>query len=161
MHSFVLLFSWTKCTLWLEQLIPYQYAHHQAGENPELRTLFDRLAKLYLLSVAVILVFEGSSLKHGVQVKHNWHWLEAPFKVLIHHSMRLFAPFADVLFSHFATQCAWEKLNLLTWTGRAWSMQSSLMMWIVLHSEPSMSSESRLSDVDRLLVTELRIQPQH
>jgi hypothetical protein len=30
------------------------------------------------------------------------------------HSMHLFAPFADVLFSHFATQGAWEKLNLLT-----------------------------------------------
>jgi Holliday junction resolvase YEN1 len=85
----------------------------QAGENLELRTLFYRLARLYRLPVAVIVVFEsdnGPSVKRGVQVKHNRHWLEAPFKVLVQafgfssHSVRLFAPFADVLFSHFAPQ---------------------------------------------------------
>lgn len=76
-----------KCSLWLKQCsIPFRYAHHQAGENPELRTLFYRLARLYRLPVAVIVVFEGHegpSVKRGVQVNRNRHWLEAPFKKLV------------------------------------------------------------------------------
>jgi len=77
----------TKHSLWLKQCaIPFRYAHHQAGENPELRTLFYQLARLYRLPVAVIVVFEGDGgppVKRGVRVNHNRHWLEAPFKTLV------------------------------------------------------------------------------
>jgi len=60
--SFMPYFLLTGYSLWLKQCsIPFRYAHHQAGENPELRTLFYRLARLHRLPVAVIVVFDGDA----------------------------------------------------------------------------------------------------
>jgi hypothetical protein len=75
------------CSIWLKQCaIPFRHAHHQAGENPELRTLFYWLARLYHLPVSVIVVFDGDlglPVKHGVQVVRQHHWLEAPFQQIV------------------------------------------------------------------------------
>jgi Holliday junction resolvase YEN1 len=74
-------------SLWLHQCQhPFRYAHAQAGENPELRTLFFRLARLLRLCVAVLFVFDGSgrpSLKRGKQVIKQEHWLATPFREMI------------------------------------------------------------------------------
>jgi hypothetical protein len=110
--SFMPYFLLTGYSLWLKQCsIPFRYAHHQAGENPELRTLFYRLARLHRLPVAVIVVFDGDAgppIKRGVQVIRNRHWLEEPFRMLVRlfgfviHSVCSIVPLAahDVLNSH-------------------------------------------------------------
>jgi holliday junction resolvase YEN1 len=84
-HSNVLTFL--SRSLWFCQCqVPFRYAHAQAGENPELRTLFFRLARLLRTCVAAIFVFDGIDrppMKRGKKVIKKAHWLEDAFKDLI------------------------------------------------------------------------------
>jgi Holliday junction resolvase YEN1 len=52
--------------------------HTQAGENPELRTLFFRLAHLLRYPITPIFVFDGPErpdFKRGTTVKKKEHWV--------------------------------------------------------------------------------------
>jgi hypothetical protein len=56
----------------------FHVGHAQAGENPELRTLFYKLARLHRSLVDVILVFDGPkrpSVKRGKHVVKTMPWL--------------------------------------------------------------------------------------
>ncbi|OBZ73129.1 Flap endonuclease GEN 1 [Grifola frondosa] len=56
------------------------YAHASAGQNPELRTLFYRLARLFSLPLTAVFVFDGPnrpSIKRGKKVIKAQHWLTA------------------------------------------------------------------------------------
>jgi hypothetical protein len=58
----------------------FRYGHHNAGENPEMRTLFYRLCRLLRVHQLVIFVFDGKQrpeIKRGKKVKKTAHWLEA------------------------------------------------------------------------------------
>ncbi|TFY54616.1 hypothetical protein EVJ58_g8753 [Rhodofomes roseus] len=64
----------------------FKFGHAQAGENPELRTLFYRLCRLFELPVDVLFVFDGPgrpSRKRGMVVKTANHWITSSFKDLI------------------------------------------------------------------------------
>ncbi|OBZ78714.1 Flap endonuclease GEN 1 [Grifola frondosa] len=59
---------------------PFMYAHASAGQNPELRTLFYRLARLFSLPLTAVFVFDGPnrpSIKRGKKVIKAQHWLTA------------------------------------------------------------------------------------
>ncbi|KAH9939893.1 PIN domain-like protein, partial [Amylocystis lapponica] len=74
-------------SIWFKQCQkPFIYAHSRAGENPELRTLFYRLARLFSLPVLVIFVFDGANrpgVKRGTKVLPNQHWLTDGFKTFV------------------------------------------------------------------------------
>jgi hypothetical protein len=60
--------------------------HSQMGENPELRTLFYRLADLLKMCVVPVFVFDGPSRpakKRGKNVVTQPHWLTDRFKEFI------------------------------------------------------------------------------
>ena len=60
----------------------FHYSHHNAGENPELRTLFYRLCRLFRLHALVIFVFDGmqrANIKRGKKAKKTPHWIEGAF----------------------------------------------------------------------------------
>jgi holliday junction resolvase YEN1 len=75
------------CSIWLNQCQAVFLRHHsQAGENPELRTLFFRLARLLRVPVTVVFVFDGPirpSMKRGKSVATKSHWLTSSFQELI------------------------------------------------------------------------------
>ena len=62
-------------SLWLVQCSAvFRYSHHNARENPEMRTLFYRLCHLLHLHLHVIFVFDGmdrAKTKRGKKVKKN------------------------------------------------------------------------------------------
>ncbi|RPD70264.1 PIN domain-like protein, partial [Lentinus tigrinus ALCF2SS1-7] len=61
-------------------------AHAQAGQNPELRTLFFRLAHLFAKPVAVVFVEDGPDrpdMKRGVHVRKKQHWLTKGMRALV------------------------------------------------------------------------------
>ena len=60
--------------------------HTQAGKNPELRTLFFRLAHLLCYPITVIFVFDGPErpdYKRGTEVKKKEHWVVKDLSELI------------------------------------------------------------------------------
>ncbi|KAM6489713.1 PIN domain-like protein [Amanita muscaria] len=60
--------------------------HFNAGENPELRTLFFKLCHLLKTCTLPIFVFDGPSrpsVKRGKAVRHAPSWIEGRFKLLI------------------------------------------------------------------------------
>jgi Holliday junction resolvase YEN1 len=77
------LFAYVRYSLWLVQCSAvFRYGHHNAGENPEMRTLFYRLCHLLRLHLHVIFVFDGmnrAETKRGKKVKKTPHWLEEAF----------------------------------------------------------------------------------
>lgn len=76
-------------SIWLNQtqaVFNHRGLHAQAGENPELRVLYYRLARLLRLSVTAIFVFDGPkrpARKRGKQVRTKPHWLTEGFKELV------------------------------------------------------------------------------
>ena len=63
-----------------------QGLHTQAGENPELRTLFFRLAHLLCYPITVIFVFDGPErpdYKRSTVVKKKAHWVVTHFSEII------------------------------------------------------------------------------
>ena len=70
-------------SIWLGQCCTvFHYSHHNTGENPEMRTLFYRLCRLFRQNTLVIFVFDGmqrAECKRGKSVKKTPHWLEAAF----------------------------------------------------------------------------------
>jgi Holliday junction resolvase YEN1 len=59
--------------------------HLQAGQNPELRVLFYRLATLSRLPISAVFVFDGDrrpKIKRGKAVRMFPHWLTTSFKKL-------------------------------------------------------------------------------
>lgn len=64
----------------------YHNIHTQAGENPELRTLFFRLAHLLRYPITVIFVFDGPErpdYKRRMVVKKKEHWVIKHFSEII------------------------------------------------------------------------------
>jgi holliday junction resolvase YEN1 len=73
---------WIDCLLpsiWLvECQIPFRRHHAQHGANPELRTLFFRLARYLQFPVTLIFIFDGEGrppVKRGKKVIKTDHWL--------------------------------------------------------------------------------------
>lgn len=83
-----LLFPYSS-SIWMTQTQAAFYhpgVHMQAGENPELRTIYFRLARFLKLPVTPLFVFDGDGrppIKRGKQVKSKPHWLTEGFKRLI------------------------------------------------------------------------------
>ena len=64
----------------------FRYHHAGAGQNPELRALFYRLAAISALPVHVVFVFDGPKqlwVKRGKQVRGKSHWLVPRFRELL------------------------------------------------------------------------------
>jgi Holliday junction resolvase YEN1 len=60
----------------------FRHSHHNAGENPEMRTLFYRLCHLLRHHTHAIFVFDGPGrpeIKRGKKVKKTPHWLKRAF----------------------------------------------------------------------------------
>jgi Holliday junction resolvase YEN1 len=60
--------------------------HAQAGRNPELHTLFYKLAWLLNSTAVPVFVFDGAgrpSMKRGRHVRQAEHWLVEDFQKLI------------------------------------------------------------------------------
>lgn len=76
-------------SIWMTQtqaVFHHAGVHMQAGENPELRTIYFRLARLLKLPVVPIFVFDGPGrppVKRGKQVRSKPHWLTDGFKRLV------------------------------------------------------------------------------
>ncbi|PIL35718.1 hypothetical protein GSI_02470 [Ganoderma sinense ZZ0214-1] len=74
-------------SIWLRQCCaPFQRAHAQAGQNPELRTFYYRLVDLFVRPVAVVFVVDGPgrpTIKRGTRVIPKPHWLTAGAKDLV------------------------------------------------------------------------------
>lgn len=74
--------------LWMKQCcVVFCFAHHNAGESPELRTLLYHLARLHRALTSVVFVFDGIDrprLERGEARKRTTpHWLSSQFKELI------------------------------------------------------------------------------
>jgi Holliday junction resolvase YEN1 len=76
--------------------------HLQAGQNPELRVLFYRLAALSRLPISAVFVFDGDrrpKSKRGKAVRTFPHWLTTSFRKLAEaygfycHTVLLFLPY--------------------------------------------------------------------
>jgi holliday junction resolvase YEN1 len=66
--------------------MPFRYGHAQAGANPELRTLFFRLARYLQFPIAPVFVFDGPgrpSVKRGRKVIKIAHWLTTRVQEMI------------------------------------------------------------------------------
>ena len=64
----------------------FRHHHAGAGQNPELRTLFYRLAAILAMPAHVVFMFDGPGrpqVKRGKQVRGRSHWLARPFQELI------------------------------------------------------------------------------
>lgn len=76
-------------SIWLNQtqsIFHVPGMHYQAGENPELRSLFYRLARFRKLPIHLVFVFDGEhrpSIKRGVNVCTKAHALTSSFQELI------------------------------------------------------------------------------
>ena len=67
----------THCSsIWLvESQIPFRLHHSQAGANPELRTLFFRLAQLLQFPVILLFIFDGEErppIKRWTLARIRW-----------------------------------------------------------------------------------------
>lgn len=75
-------------SIWMKQACPvFRFAHHNAGQAPELRILFNKLSRLHALLTAVVFVFDGANRslrKRGkIRARTTPHWLENQFRALI------------------------------------------------------------------------------
>ncbi|KAH9927787.1 PIN domain-like protein, partial [Fomitopsis serialis] len=74
-------------SIWFHQIQnTFAIGHAQSGENPELRTLFFRLARLLRLPVHAIFVFDGPdrpAMKRGRRVVPTGHWMVGAMKCFI------------------------------------------------------------------------------
>jgi hypothetical protein len=64
----------------------FHAAYGREGENPELRTLFFRLARLLEIPFLPLFVFDGPdrpSIKRGKRIAGNTHWLTNGMKKII------------------------------------------------------------------------------
>jgi Holliday junction resolvase YEN1 len=90
------------CSIWLVQCCAvFRYAHHNAGENPEMRALFYRLCRLFRLHAVVVFVFDGTQraeVKRGKKVKKTPHWLEQGFIEML----KLFGFIVHQVASHYS-----------------------------------------------------------
>jgi XPG N-terminal domain len=75
------------CSIWFTQAqFGFRVGHTQAGENPELRSIFYKLVKFLEVPVTPLFVFDGParpSTKRGKRVIAKPHWLTEPFKDLL------------------------------------------------------------------------------
>jgi Holliday junction resolvase YEN1 len=76
------------CSIWLYQTIAvYHNPHHvSSGANPELRTLFYKLAHLLKSCVVPVFVFDGPgrpAIKRNRLVRQNAHWLTEDLREMI------------------------------------------------------------------------------
>ncbi|KAJ6587600.1 PIN domain-like protein [Mycena vulgaris] len=74
--------------LWLTQCqeVFHKPSHAQMGRNPELRTLFYKLAALIQAGVNAVFVFDGLNrlkIKHNKRVRAQPHWLVTEFREMI------------------------------------------------------------------------------
>ncbi|KAJ7620670.1 PIN domain-like protein [Mycena rosella] len=68
------------------QAVFWNPRHAQAGQNPELRTLFYKLAHLGASGAVAVFVFDGAkrpSVKRNTKVIKKLHWLTAEFQKMI------------------------------------------------------------------------------
>lgn len=75
-------------SIWLNECqAQFFHRHHaQMGENPELRTLFHRLARLLQMCIIPVFVFDGPDRPHqkrGKRVLTKPHWLTDRFKEFV------------------------------------------------------------------------------
>jgi Holliday junction resolvase YEN1 len=74
-------------SIWMSQVqFAFQVRHAQAGENPELRTLYYKLAYLLQFPVTPIFVFDGPgrpSIKRRRNVTKRPNWLTMLFMELL------------------------------------------------------------------------------
>ena len=142
-------------SIWLVQCCTvFRYVHHNAGENPEMRTLFYRLCRLLRLHAIVIFVFDGDErpkIKREKNVQKTPHWLEQGFIEMV----RLFGFIVHRVDHPLLLLCACElivtyRTHLLklrpSWhasTGLALSMPCSRMTLTHFCSVPSQSSASK------------------
>jgi hypothetical protein len=74
-------------SIWFMQAqFAFRAGHAQAGENPELRTIFYKLAHLLPIPITPLFVFDGAqrpSMKRGVRVAKKPNWLTRPMQELI------------------------------------------------------------------------------
>jgi holliday junction resolvase YEN1 len=64
----------------------FSHNHAQFGQNPELRTLFYRLAGLLCYCADFVFVFDGphrASIKRGKKVKTTPHWLTSGMQEML------------------------------------------------------------------------------
>jgi len=75
------------CSIWLVQMqFALHAGHAQAGENPELRCLFYKLAHLLQFPITPLFVFDGAarpSVKRSTNVVSKPNWLTAPLQELL------------------------------------------------------------------------------
>jgi len=72
--------------MWQTQELFHKPSHSQMGQNPELRTLFYKLAWLLQACVVPMFVFDGSARptkKHGHIVHKHPHWMTSKFQSMI------------------------------------------------------------------------------
>ncbi|PIL25797.1 hypothetical protein GSI_11547 [Ganoderma sinense ZZ0214-1] len=65
---------------------PFQYAHAQAGQNPELRAFYYHLVDLFTRPIAVVFVTDGPdrpTVKRGTKVIKTPHWMTTSAKDLV------------------------------------------------------------------------------
>jgi hypothetical protein len=73
-------------SLWLWQSGVFQRNHGGAGENPELKVQFFRLARFLRYPMPVVFVFDGETrpnFKRGATTVARSHWLTVPMQELI------------------------------------------------------------------------------
>jgi len=74
-------------SIWFTQAqFAFRAGHAQAGENPELRAIFYKLAHLLQIPITPLFVFDGAqrpSMKRGVRVVKKPNWLTKPMQELI------------------------------------------------------------------------------
>jgi len=80
--------DWRFCSIWMHecQAVFFGPCHTQMGENPELHTLFYRLAALLEMSIIPVFVFDGPNRplqKRGRNVVTRPHWMTDRFKKFI------------------------------------------------------------------------------
>jgi Holliday junction resolvase YEN1 len=79
----------SKDSIWIGQaqaIFNSRELRAQAGENPELRVLYFRLARLLKLPVTAVFVFDGPkrpAVKRGKQVRPKPHWLTHGLEALV------------------------------------------------------------------------------
>ena len=72
---------------WMHSVCPvFRYNHAGAGANPELRTLFYRLAALLKIPLHAVFVFDGPArprVKRQKQIQRPRHWLASAFQEML------------------------------------------------------------------------------
>ena len=72
---------------WMHSVCPvFQYNHAGAGTNPELRTLFYRLAALLKIPLHAVFIFDGPArprAKRRKQIQRPHHWLASAFQEML------------------------------------------------------------------------------